>query len=267
MRPLHVVNDELHVSISQVKTWLRCPRQYELKYVRGAEPEMVPRALAFGSAFHAALALHYTAKKNALPASSNEELLAAFREVWTEQTTTGVAMELVADEAPNPIDVAAKMLAVFHDHVENEDVEVLAVEEPFTARVRNPETGEVLEEQLTGFIDLIVVEDGHPVVVEHKTSAKKYGNDQLRYDIQPTAYQHAMRERGWEGIGLRFQVFTKTKAPQVQVEPIIRDGADENDFLRVTVGVLRAIDAGVFFPLRGWQCRSCQFRRRCGNRP
>ena len=56
-----------------LKTWLRCPRQYELKYVRGFEPEMVPRALAFGSAFHAALARHYVAKKELKTATSIDE--------------------------------------------------------------------------------------------------------------------------------------------------------------------------------------------------
>ena len=31
----------------------------------------------------------------------------------------------------------------------------------------------------------------------------------------------------------------------------------------MTVGVLKAIDAGSFFPVRGWQCRSCPYRRQC----
>jgi CRISPR/Cas system-associated exonuclease Cas4 (RecB family) len=149
----------------------------------------------------------------------------------------------------------------------HEDVEVVAVEEPFSVLLHNPDTDEVLEERLTGFIDLVVLEDGHPVVVEHKTAAKKYGADQLRFDVQLTGYQYAMHQRGWADVGLRFQIVTKTKTPVVQVEDVLREGGDEVDFLRTVVGVLKAIDAGVFFPVRGWQCRGCQFRRRCGARP
>ena len=266
MTALAIVDDALHVSVSQIQTWLRCPRQYELRYVRGAEPEVVPRALAFGSAFHGALATHYGAKKEKRELGE-DEMLEGFRVVWAEKTSTGVPLEDVDEHAADPVDLAVRMLLAFQEHVANEDVDVMAIEEPFAAILHHPETGEVLEEKLTGFIDLIVVEEGHPVVVEHKTSAKKFGHDQLRYDVQLTAYQHAMNQRGWAEVGLRFQIVTKTKTPHVQVEDVLRDEIDEMDFLRTVVGVLRAIDAGAFFPIRGWQCRGCQFRRRCGSRP
>lgn len=264
MKALHIVNDGLHVSVSQIKTWLRCPRQYELKYVRGFKPESVPRALAFGSAFHSALAHYYTAKKNTTAAATADELVEVFRAAWTENTSGSIPIETANDDAADPMDLGGKMLGAFAEHAANDTSEVLAVEEPFTSTLRDPDSGEVLEEVLTGYIDLIVLEDERPVVVEHKTSAKKYGADQLRFDVQPTGYQHAMHERGWRDVGLRFQIVTKTKTPQVQVEEIMRDQADELDFLRTAVGVLRAIDAGVFFPIRGWQCRGCQYRRRCG---
>ena len=49
----------LHFSVSQMKAWLMCPRKYEYRYVTSADPEFVPMPLAFGSAFHSALAYHY----------------------------------------------------------------------------------------------------------------------------------------------------------------------------------------------------------------
>lgn len=263
MTALAIVDDALHVSVSQIKTWLRCPRQYELKYVRGAEPEVVPRALAFGSAFHGALAVHYAAKKEGRQIA-DDEMLEGFRVVWADKTSTDTPLEKADEDAADPLDLAVRMLAAFQEHVANEDVEVVAIEEPFAAILHNPDTGDVLEEQLTGFIDLVVVEDGRHVIIEHKTSAKRYGADQLRFDQQLSGYQFAMRQRGWPDVGLRFQIVTKTKAPVVQVEDVLRDEHDEVDFLRTVVGVLKAIDAGVFFPIRGWKCRGCQYRRRCG---
>lgn len=266
MKALHIVNDGLHVSVSQIKTWLRCPRQYEWKYVRGFEPESVPRALAFGSAFHSALAHHYAAKKNTTAAARADELVEVFRAAWTENTSGSIPVETANDDAADPMDLGVKMLGAFAEHAANDNSEVLAVEEPFTATLHDPDSGEVLEEVLTGYIDLIVLEEERPVIVEHKTSAKKFGQDQLRYDQQLTAYQYAMREQGHADVGLRFQVITKTKTPAVQIEDVLRDAGDEADFLRTCVGVLRAIDAGAFFPIRGWQCRGCQFRRACEQR-
>ena len=115
-------------------------------------------------------------------------------------------------------------------------------------------------------IDLIVNHDGVHVIVEHKTSAKKYAPDQLRFDVQPTAYRLAAREMGLGDVGLRFQVVTKTKVPQVQIAEITRDEQDEDDLLRAVQGVLRAIDAGVSYPIRGWLCRACPFAHACGQR-
>jgi hypothetical protein len=100
-------------------------------------------------------------------------------------------------------------------------------------------------------------------VVEHKTAAKKYGIDQIRFDIQPTAYRLAAREIGLGDVALRYQVVTKAKVPAIQIADLHRDEQDEDDFLRTVGGVLRAIDAGVTYPVRGWQCSSCPYAHAC----
>ena len=64
-------------------------------------------------------------------------------------------------------------------------------------------------------------------------------------------------------MALRFQIVTKSKVPTVQVVDIHRDVQDEQDFLRTAGGVLRAIDAGVSYPIRGWQCQTCPFQNAC----
>lgn len=261
--PLDILdNDVLHVSVSQLKTWLRCPRQYEFKYVRGVEPERVPLALVFGSAFHAALAVHYGEKQagRALPLDG---LMSMFNTVWEEHRARGVPISAGENDA-NPVDLCRRMLAAFLENDATDESAIVAVERPVTAVLHDPDTGEVLEEQLTGIVDLLVRDDGRTVIVEHKTAARRYGEDQLRFDVQPTAYQLAIRQAGFVDVGLRFQIVTKGKTPAVQIEDVMRDDHDEEDFLRVAVGVLRAIDAGVSFPVRRWQCRSCPYQRRCG---
>jgi len=48
-----------------------------------------------------------------------------------------------------------------------------------------------------------------------------------------------------------------------QVADVERGPRDEDDFLRTAVGVLRAVDAGVAYPVRGWACRGCQYSHAC----
>ena len=107
--------------------------------------------------------------------------------------------------------------------------------------------------------------EGHKrVVTEHKTAARRWTDDQLRYDQQPTLYRIAARQLGFGNVRLRLQVVTKTKVPAIYVDEVDRTADDETEALETVVGVLHAVDAGIFFPIRGFQCRSCPYADPCG---
>jgi len=74
---------------------------------------------------------------------------------------------------------------------------------------------------------------------------------------------YVVRQLGLDIEGVTFQVLTKATTPVVQVEDVERDAAAEDDLLLTIVGVFRAIDAGAFYPVRGWQCRGCGYALRC----
>lgn len=253
----------LHFSVSQMKAWIQCPRKFEYRYILGAEPEFVPMPLAFGIAFHEALAHHYGWQKLGDVAPQEEvkqrfvDSLNSTRDgdVPLQDDDEGMAFNAAIEKGHQMLDVALAHPSAI--------AKVLAVEETFIVDLHHPDTGEVLEERLLGVIDLVIEEEGHRVLVEHKSASKKYGPNELNFDTQLAGYAFAASQLGWGEVGLRFQVTTKTKSPALQVEDVRRDAGDVADFLRTAVGVLRAIDAGISFPLRGWQCRSCQFRSRC----
>jgi putative RecB family exonuclease len=260
----------LYISVSQIRSFLLCPRKYELHYVLREEPAFVPVALAFGSAIHEALAAFYGEVKATGELLRRDLVLDVFRAAWTKSAEGPVPLQLHEDEdeggagADQVIDKGVSMLHAFCEHVERSAVpDVESVEKSFAVTIHDIETGKLLEEQLVGAVDLVLREDGHRVIVEHKTAAKKYGMDQIRFDLQPTAYKLAAREMGLGEVALRYQVITKTKAPAIQIADLHRDEQDENDFLRTVGGVLRAIDAGVSYPIRGWQCRSCPYAYAC----
>lgn len=255
----------LFTSVTQLKTWQMCPRKYEYRYVRGVEPEFVPIALAFGSAFHAALALHYEGLlRDELITSS--EVKARFIDTLNVSKNGQVPLQHVEDDDGSFETAQAKglqMLDVTLLHPSARPEKVLGVEQSFVVSLYDVETGEVLDVQLRGVIDLIVEEEGHRVLIEHKTSSKKYSTEQLVHDTQLSGYAYAATALSWGEVGLRFSVTTKTKSPQLQLEDVRRDEGDMADFLRMASGVLKAIDVGVAFPLRSWACRTCPYRKRC----
>jgi hypothetical protein len=263
-----VMPEGLYISVSQLKCYLRCPRQYELKYVKGVPPAFLPVPFAFGSAFHETAALMYSELKNTGSLPAKTMLADTFRDSWARASSGSVPLQ--ADE-DDPVDLGAvtdkgvQMVEVFHDHVVKtcKDISVEFVEMPFAVSIHDPDTGEVMEEQLVGTMDLVVMDGDRRVVVEHKTGAKKWSEDQIRFDLQPTGYKLAARQAGMGDVGLRLQVVTKAKVPVVQVADLDRGDHDEDDFLRTAGGVLKAIDVGVSYPVRGWQCRSCQLANAC----
>ena len=258
----------LYTSVSQVKCWLRCPRQFELRYVRGVATEFLPVNLAFGTAVHEALAAHYCEIKASGTPLRRDLMLDVFRFAWERARDGKVPLQGDEDEEVDVHALTDKGVTMLHSFAEHAakapPFEVVAVEHPFTVPLHDPDTGEILEEALVGFIDLIIVEKGQRMVVEHKTAARKYGADQLDHDLQMTGYKIAARSAGMGEVGLRFQILVKTKVPTVQVADIERTAQDEDDFLRTAGGVLKAIDGGVSYPIRGWQCRGCPYHHACG---
>jgi len=153
------------------------------------------------------------------------------------------------------------MLALFHEQASKAvaGIAIESVERPFAVPVHDPDTGEVQDENLIGAFDLVVNDGRHRTIVENKTSARKFSEDQIRWDIQPTGYQFAAKQMGLGAVGVQYQILTKAKTPAFQVIDLERTAEDQNEFLRVAIGVMRGVDAGVFMPVRSWACRGCPF--------
>lgn len=254
-----------HFSVSQLKTYLQCPRKYRFSYVDRVEPEFRPIALAFGSAWHETVGVHLLppVKDQFL---SREELQATFRDSLTEQVNRDGPPVLFedAEDLGKTIDLGLRMLDVFILRVPRPD-EVLGVEVPFVLELTHPVTGEVATGPFIGGIDAIVAEGGRVFVWELKTSKKKFSNDQLEQDPQATAYTMAARELGHDDAQVKLLVTTKTNKPDVQIERLVRLPADERELAETVLDVLHAVKAGVGVRVRGWGCKSCAYASRCGS--
>ena len=117
MRALPVVEGQLIVSVSQLKTWTMCPRKYELRYVRGLQPAFMPVALAFGIAFHSALGRYYSGIQSKGEAPALEIIEQTFRDSWQAQLDGQVPLQADEDDdLATVVDLGMKMLGVFHAH-------------------------------------------------------------------------------------------------------------------------------------------------------
>lgn len=265
MPTLAVVRQRLHVSASALRSYLRCPRQFQHHYVLGTEPDgdKVPLALVFGSSVHHALASYYLHLKDRRTPPSLGQTIASFKEVLAVSLDDSVDLE--GGTPDDVIGLGERLLTAFH--AQAGAPKVLAVEHAFTVPVMDPTTGEILEEQLVGSFDAVVEDErGRPVVLEHKTAARRWSDDQLQHDLQGSLYALAMNELGSSGpVTVRYQILTKTKAATVQIENVEKTARDVDDARHVVAGVLRAIDAGVFYPVRGWQCDNCAYSQSCSD--
>jgi hypothetical protein len=98
------------------------------------------------------------------------------------------------------------------------------------------------------------------------TSARKYTDLQVEASLPLSAYSYAVGLGRFAGPGevrLRFDVLTKTRQPELQRCWTTRDRAANVRLFRLAAEVLRAIEAGVFHLVVGWQCRECPFGSRC----
>ncbi len=254
-----------HVSFTQIDQYLRCPLKYRFIYVDRLEPEFVPAALAFGSGIHGAAAFLFRGRADGA-APSLADVQAFFEGYWKLETGNRPIRFGEKDTKESLLDLAGRMLEVLHRNQEP-GTEIVGVEQPFDVPLIDLDTGEVLDRALVGTLDLIERDaEGRIVVVDLKTSARKYTDLQVDASLQLSVYSYATAMNGLadqEDLRLRFDVLTKTKQPELCRYWTQRDRAANLRLFRLVAEVLHAIEAGMFHPNPGWQCKDCPFRSRC----
>ena len=189
-----------------------------------------------------------------------------FAEHWKDELADDARSPVLFTEREHPdkmLDLGVKLIDVFLAKVEKPH-RVVGVEESFLVELHNPADGAVLDERLLGVFDLVVQnEDGSHTIVDHKSAARRYSSTKTDFDLQVSAYHYAAPSVGLGDANVELQVLLKTKSPDMEIYRCHRNGASNLDFLRTTVGVLKAIRAGVSYPVHDWHCTSCPYKGRC----
>lgn len=242
-----------YLSVSQITTYLGCPRKYRFRYVDKLEAERRSSDLAFGSAVHSAIEW-WQRERIAGRAPPEEDVMRLFHADWSSQNAMG---DLNFD-GDDPAEMRALGEGLLHLFVERFANDVpTGVEERFEVPLRDPRTGDDLPIPLVGFMDFT----GENLVGEIKTTARKSGAAQ--WILQLSAYSYAMRETTGVRPRVRVIQLVKTKVPKIEVEVLTTTPAQEAWFLEIAAEVLASIGRGAEHPIPGWMCPRCEYRKAC----
>lgn len=243
-----------YLSVSQVTTWLGCPRKYRFRYLDKLEPESRSGNLAFGAAVHSAVEW-WQGERIAKREPDLDRALRIFRADWTAQTADP-ALDL-EDKSPDELrDLGEALVRLFVERFAAEPPPE-AVEQRFEVVLRDPATGATLPIPLVGYLDAL----GDGVVWELKTAARKTGLGD--YLLQLSAYSLAALSVTGKRPRIRVVQLIKTKVPKIEVEETTLTQRDEAWFAEVAAGVHDAIERGAFPPNPSWMCPRCEFRGAC----
>ncbi len=257
----------LHFSASALRTFLTCPWKFRLQYVQGVVPEFRPAAMILGRAVHQAIALHHRALQvqAKLPIA---EIQAELDSALETETRAEVPIRFKAGESLDVLRQVGRDVVELYCR-QAKPKQILAVEQPFRARLIDPESGQELDPRLVGVFDLVEADEhGRVSVVEVKTAARRWSDGQVKSDLQGSLYAEAVVQAGLVGdgqeVGIRYDVLVKSKSPVLDPKQAVRGERQRQTAVRIAVHALQAIEAGAFYRNPGWQCATCQFRDHCG---
>jgi len=246
------MSDEPHLSVTQLKMYLRCPLQYFFRYV--CDMKVPPTGgLTLGRTVHQTLHDNYRQKIQShedLPLSDVTDI---FSDYWEQEAQETLFKE---NEKPGQVkDEGIQLLTAYHEKVAP-NVQPVEVEKGFFFYY----TG-YTELPLKGYIDLI---DDKGLIIDHKTSKRSFPADAAEKDIQLTAYALAHRVLyGENEKGVRLDVMVKAKQPKIQQLEAKRTRADIERFLRLAQQVERGINAEAFYPNDNYTCGICGYKDMC----
>ena len=255
----------LHISNSQLKTFLTCSQKHYFQYVRGLPWEFIPDYFPFGGAIHAAAKAFYQALKDTGVRISQDDLIGHFVKSWEQESQKNIRYQK-GQNKDTLKDRGAEMLKAFYEKVSPR--RILEVELPFSVDLVQREGGEPLPCKLSGVFDLVESdEEGSIIVVELKTGAKRFTDDQLDLDLQGTLYSYALSQKGFHTNGgdtlVRYDLLLKQKNPTMERYYAVKGRVHYQWAFQLIKKVLKAIDLGIFFPTPGWQCKECAFGTTC----
>lgn len=206
---------ELHtrLSYSQIDTFHQCPRKWTYRYIDDLRFDEQNIHLDYGSAVHkglenALLDLKVNHKIDA------EDFLQTVKQLQYDYAYGDPEKELywyAIKDMERLIHYQG-----FYEKIKNK--EIVGVEDEFDLKIPTMFCGEEVEINIKGYIDLIYRDsDNKLVVVDHKTSKKKFDKNKRRNNLQIPIYFMAIKDKYGEYPKSGIYNFTKLNTFQEQL--------------------------------------------------
>lgn len=245
------------ISATQLQCYLGCPLQYRFRYVDKLPRPWRAASMAFGTSIHAAIEwFHRERIAGRIP--HPEGVVSIFLADWYAQTVEPLIFS--KDESKESLaEKGVQMIRVYVDAAAAAAVPS-AVEERFSVGLVDVESWEELDVALHGVIDLI---ESDGTVVDLKTVGRAFDVVGLERHLQLSIYALAVVVRDGTIPKLRIDALLKTKVPRLERYETMRTPADLSWTAQLIMGVVRSIDAGLFFPNASWRCAECEYYGHC----
>lgn len=222
-----------HVSVTQIRMYMRCPAQYYFRYVLGLKIPP-PGATVLGRAVHKGLEFYFREKLDRPEGPPIGQVLEVYAAAFEAESPEADWRD---DDPARAKDDGVALLRLHHEEVARHLVPA-AVER----RVEIPLAGTVL----LGFIDL-ETRDG--LIVDHKTVSRTPPEGKAQEDIQLSAYALAyLCAHQTLPAGVRLDFLVRAKQPKIVTRSAARTMRDVERFAKLASGVAAAIRADVFYP-------------------
>jgi len=267
---LQEFKSELHISHSQIFTYLNCSLKYRFMYCEGRPPEHISVALPFGSAIHMSLERYYRSLKDKgihEPLSILEELFEDSLSYDLDDKHIPVLYKKTMPDKADAIEMGKRLLKTFYEFIDLADMQIVEVELPLSATLYT-ENAEATELKLIGVIDLLLMDDkGQLIAVDHKTAAKAYSKSSVDENLQLTAYSYLLAANKFvfptADVHCRFDVLRKLKTPKLEHYDTVRTSSHRKRFAKIANACLSGIENRVFIPCPSWLCSDCQYKTLC----
>jgi CRISPR/Cas system-associated exonuclease Cas4 (RecB family) len=251
-----------HISISQLTTYLQCPRQYYFQYIQTIPWKSTPPAVVFGDIAHKAIEAINRSLINGSKVIDKDEAIAIFNSGWLEKVESENIQWKCPDESADLLTKGMELIGLYHDNFKISKAREVELE--FRLPIIDTATSLFIESHdLVGKIDAIS-EIG--TIIEIKTNSKTPSQLDVDTNMQLTLYSYAYRMLyGQPEDKLMVISLVKTKEPQLVSLKTTRNEASYTRLFRLIDSVLKAIDTGLFYcnQLNIWGCRSCQYVTEC----
>lgn len=237
--------------------WNKCPKQFEFRYIQDIR-EPPNAAMYQGTTYHGALEENFKQKLESRKDLPLEHVRQIAAERWELRWTREAPVLKEGEERGALKDQAIGLVSCYHERVAPE-VQPAQIEQRFQVDIDGSPY------PLSGRVDLV---DQDGIIVDHKTSGKKWSDYEASGNVQLNAYEYGRRALtgATQTLGVQVQVAVKKKKPEIQRIALPKTQEDMDGFENVHRFVSEAIERGDFPPrTEGWWCSQawCGYWQRC----